>query len=241
MSDKKQIIDHDLIRELASLLTETDLSEIEVEQGETRIRVARNSGSAAAPAPVAVAPSSHASAPSVSLGSAGDDPSTHPGTVTSPMVGTAYFSPEPGARPFVDVGQGDGTVFVGPSGEVILFADQVTDSIESLLKITEYRRRKQIEYNTEHDITPQSVKRSIQESLQSVLKGRELNASLVREDGGDFDVTEVIRELETEMEQAAASLEYERAALLRDQIKELKGPGEASASRRQRVKYQGKR
>jgi acetyl-CoA carboxylase biotin carboxyl carrier protein len=106
MSDKKQIIDHDLIRELASLLTETDLSEIEVEQGETRIRVARNSGSASAPAPIHAASPPVASAPLVPGGSApGDDASAHPGVVTSPMVGTAYCSPEPGARPFVDVGQ----------------------------------------------------------------------------------------------------------------------------------------
>ncbi len=110
-----------------------------------------------------------------------------------------------------------------------------------MLKITEYRRRKQIEYNEEHQITPQSVKRSVQESLQTVLKGRELNASLVREDGGDLDVTEVIQELEAEMQQAAAALEYERAALLRDQIKELKGPDEKTAGKKQRVSYRGKR
>ncbi|MGI9243005.1 MAG: excinuclease ABC subunit UvrB [Verrucomicrobiales bacterium] len=126
-------------------------------------------------------------------------------------------------------------------GEVVLFADQVTDSIEKLLKITEYRRRKQIEYNEKHGITPQSVKRSVQESLQTILKGRELNANVVREDGGDFDVTEVIRELEAEMQQAAVALEYERAALLRDQIKELKGPTEKSSSEKKRVSYRGKR
>ena len=95
-------------------------------------------------------------------------------------------------------------------------------------------------YNEKHDITPQSVKRAVQESLQTVLKGRELNASMVREDGGDFDITEVIRELEAEMQQAAASLEYERAALLRDQIKELKGPDEAAAKKK-RVSYKKKK
>jgi len=125
-------------------------------------------------------------------------------------------------------------------GEVMLFADKVTDSIEKLLKITEYRRRKQIAYNEKHNITPQSVKRSVQESLQTVLNGRELNASLVKEDGSDYDVTEVIRELEAEMQQAAVSLEYERAALLRDQIKELKGPTEKPAKKK-RISYGAKK
>ena len=125
-------------------------------------------------------------------------------------------------------------------GEVILFADQVTDSIETLLKITEYRRRKQIDYNEKHNITPQSVQRSVQESLHSVLQGRELNANLVKDGGDDFDVTEVIRELEAEMQQAAASLEYERAALLRDQIKELRGPAEKTAKKKKRVNYRKK-
>ena len=123
-------------------------------------------------------------------------------------------------------------------GEVMLFADKVTDAIEKLLKITEYRRRKQVEYNEKHGITPQSVVRSVQESLHSVLQGRELNASLVKE-GDDLDVTEVIRELEAEMQQAAIALEYERAALLRDQIKELKGPEEKSTQKK-RVSYRKK-
>ena len=97
------------------------------------------------------------------------------------------------------------------------------------------------ECNEKHNITPQSVKRAIQQSLHSVLQGRELNASVVREDGADFDVTEVIRELEAEMQQAAAALEYERAALLRDQIKELKtAAGEGPTPKKKRVSYRKK-
>jgi excinuclease ABC subunit B len=108
------------------------------------------------------------------------------------------------------------------NGEVVLFADIITDSIQRLMTITEYRRTKQSEYNQQHGITPTSVRRAVQESLHTMLRGRQLEESVVREAGGDFNLTEVLRELEEEMQLAAANLEYERAALLRDQILELK-------------------
>ena len=108
------------------------------------------------------------------------------------------------------------------NGKVILFADTVTQSMQRLLDVTEYRRRRQIEYNEAHGITPQSVRRAVQESLHVMLKGRQKEESVIRETGGDFSVSEVLRELEADMAAAAASLEYERAALLRDQILELK-------------------
>src|SRR4030095_4484146 len=108
------------------------------------------------------------------------------------------------------------------NGEVYLFADLVTKSMEALLAITEYRRAKQIEYNEKHGITPRSVQRAVQESLHTILRAREIEESVVREGGGDFSLTETLRELEQEMTIAAANLEYEKAALLRDQIMELK-------------------
>jgi excinuclease ABC subunit B len=107
-------------------------------------------------------------------------------------------------------------------GSVILFADVVTESMRKLLEITEYRRQRQIEYNEAHGITPQSVRRAVQESLHTILRGQNVEESVIREGGGDFSVTEVLRELEAEMAAAAAGLEYEKAALLRDQIMELK-------------------
>ena len=107
-------------------------------------------------------------------------------------------------------------------GLVMLFADTVTQSMRKLLEITEYRRRRQIEYNERHGITPQSVRRAVQESLHTILRGRDVEEGVIREGGGDFSVTEVLRELEGEMAAAAAGLEYEKAALLRDQIMELK-------------------
>jgi acetyl-CoA carboxylase biotin carboxyl carrier protein len=100
----KQKIDQDLIRELASLLDETGLSEIEVEQAGLRLRVARTvTAMVAAPAPVA-AGAAMAPAPVGVSSPVSADPMKHPGVVTSPMVGTAYMAAEPGARPFVDIG-----------------------------------------------------------------------------------------------------------------------------------------
>ena len=109
------------------------------------------------------------------------------------------------------------------NGEVVLFADQVTQSMEALISISEYRRTKQMEYNEKHGITPQTVRRAVQESLHTILRGREIAASVIQEAGGDFNVTELLRELEEEMQEASANLEFERAALLRDQIMEVKG------------------
>jgi excinuclease ABC subunit B len=108
------------------------------------------------------------------------------------------------------------------NGEVVLFADQQTDSIRSLINITGHRRQLQIAHNEKHGITPQTVKRAVQESLHMFTKARDVEESVVREAGGDFAVTEVLKELEEEMAEAASKLEFERAALLRDQIQELK-------------------
>ena len=108
------------------------------------------------------------------------------------------------------------------NGEVVLFADVVTQSMEALMSISEYRRAKQMDYNEKHGITPQTVRRAVQESLHTILRGREIESSVISEAGGNFDLTELLRELEEEMQHASANLEFERAALLRDQIMEVK-------------------
>src|SRR5579872_5692559 len=95
---KTPAIDHDTIRELAKLLDETGLTEIEFERDGVLIRVARNLTAPATrgrPAEVVV--------PAAAV-TAAADPAQHPGAIVSPMVGTAYRGPAPGARPFVDVG-----------------------------------------------------------------------------------------------------------------------------------------
>ena len=107
---KDQAIDPKLVRELARLLAETDLSEIEVEKGDLRIRVARQviaapavmhvAAPAAAPAPLPAA----APAPSAAPGNSRTEAAPHAGALTSPMVGTAYRRPSPEAKAFVDVG-----------------------------------------------------------------------------------------------------------------------------------------
>ena len=97
--------DSALIRELALLLDETSLSEIEIERAGLRLRVARNI-SVATSVPVAmaapVAPAAPVAGPSAAA--AANDLAKHPGAVPSPMVGTAYWAPEPGAKPFIEVG-----------------------------------------------------------------------------------------------------------------------------------------
>jgi acetyl-CoA carboxylase biotin carboxyl carrier protein len=101
---EKPVNERELIRELAMLLDETNLTEIEIERAGLRLRVARNISVAAPisyqPAPAAAAPVSAA----VPAAAAPADVSKHPGAVPSPMVGTAYLASEPGAKPFIDVG-----------------------------------------------------------------------------------------------------------------------------------------
>ena len=136
------------------------------------------------------------------------------------------------------------------NAEVILYADVMTDSIKKFIETTEYRRTKQLAYNKEHNITPKTVKRELQLSLAELTKAREVEASVVRESGGSYRTAELLRELEAEMIVAAENLQFEKAAILRDQIAELKkgdgGSGsvvadsEASGPAKRQVKYDRK-
>ena len=101
---KKPLVDHDVIRELSELLDETGLTEIEIEQDGQRVRVARNAGRAMAAHSAHIAPPAAAPAPIAMSSPMSADPTKHPGVVICPMVGTAYAAPEPGAKPFIDVG-----------------------------------------------------------------------------------------------------------------------------------------
>jgi acetyl-CoA carboxylase biotin carboxyl carrier protein len=103
MAGKSSSIDQSIIRDLAGILKETDLTEIEVEQGDLRIRVSR-AGTIAAPvqhfaAPIAAPATAIAAAPAAPVSVA-----ANPNAVPAPMVGTAYFAPAPGADPFIQVG-----------------------------------------------------------------------------------------------------------------------------------------
>ncbi len=96
-------VDRELISALAALLTENNLTEIEWSEGDSRLRVVRTPAPMVA-APVMAAPAAGANGPSASAATVAEYSKDHPGAVTSPMVGTVYFAPEPGAAPFVTEG-----------------------------------------------------------------------------------------------------------------------------------------
>jgi acetyl-CoA carboxylase biotin carboxyl carrier protein len=102
----KPSVDQELIRELAQLLTDTGLTEIEIDREGMRVRVVRQPtlALAAAPTPATAAPAPSGAPAQPQPAASEEDPGKHPGCVRSPMVGVAYLSPEPGAPPFVSVG-----------------------------------------------------------------------------------------------------------------------------------------
>jgi acetyl-CoA carboxylase biotin carboxyl carrier protein len=104
MSDKKNGIDKGLIRDLANILNETDLTEIEVEQDDMRIRVSRAGTPQYVQAPVNGPAFAPAAAPAAPVAAAAPSPADNKNAVTAPMVGTVYMAPAPGARNFIEVG-----------------------------------------------------------------------------------------------------------------------------------------
>jgi len=107
-------------------------------------------------------------------------------------------------------------------GKVILYADVETKSIKEFLSVSRYRREKQLHYNQEHGITPKQVTRAVEDSLSFRGAGRNESTSMLKDAPGGLDVAETIKELEEEMIVASNHLEFEKAALLRDQIRDLK-------------------
>ena len=131
MSKNDSSINEDVVRQLAEILNETDLTEIEYEKGECRIRVARQitvqtMQASAAPLPLA-APAVVAPVPVVTEGAGSADLSKHPGALKSPMVGNAYLSAAPGVDPFVKIGD---TVKAGDS-VLIIEAMKVMNQIKA--------------------------------------------------------------------------------------------------------------
>jgi excinuclease ABC subunit B len=124
------------------------------------------------------------------------------------------------------------------NGEVIMYADVMTQSIQKFLQVSQYRREKQLAYNKEHNITPRSVSRAVEESLAVYQNTRKRADMLLREGKGDFDITQTISQLQAEMVEAADNLQFEKAALLRDQIRELKQQiGEPAPKPQRKVSY----
>ncbi|HUU32208.1 MAG TPA: excinuclease ABC subunit UvrB [Phycisphaerae bacterium] len=107
------------------------------------------------------------------------------------------------------------------SAQVILYADAVTGSMRRAIDETERRRAKQVAYNREHHITPESIHKAVRAGIEAEVQGRRAARLAVHLSQDDFERTELVRELETEMHRAAERLEFERAAQLRDRIQEL--------------------
>ena len=113
------------------------------------------------------------------------------------------------------------------NAKVILYADRVTDSMQRAIEETRRRRTLQEEYNARHGITPQSIRKEIQSGIESVSEAhREANAAVGRHEESEIETEDLIQELQTEMLAAAESLEFERAASLRDQITQLREPAD---------------
>ena len=113
-------------------------------------------------------------------------------------------------------------------GRVILYADKITDSIQATLDISDERRTRQIEYNEKHGIVPKTITREIQEGLQSSYQYEQKDEKTKQVSEEEAVSKEVIAELEMAMLEAAQKLNFEKAALLRDQIDLLKNKAKGS-------------
>ena len=109
------------------------------------------------------------------------------------------------------------------NAKVVLYADTVTPAMKKAIEETARRRELQIRYNTEHGITPQTVKKAIRTSIQAEVRARKAAQDAIHAGEKEFDQTELVRLLEEEMLTAARNLEFERAAQLRDKINEING------------------
>ncbi len=106
---------------------------------------------------------------------------------------------------------------------VYLYADQITPAMQKAMDVTSHRRVVQLKYNAEHGITPQTVQKAIREGIESEVKARRITAAAIHANEEELDQGEIVKLLEEEMLQAAKNLEFERAAQLRDKLKEMKG------------------
>jgi excinuclease ABC subunit B len=104
---------------------------------------------------------------------------------------------------------------------VIMYADKMTPAMQAAIGETERRRTKQIAYNTLHGITPETIKKEIRRGLETTLKGRKQARDAVREREADYEIAELLVTIREEMVEAARKLDFEAAAILRDQLKSL--------------------
>ena len=109
------------------------------------------------------------------------------------------------------------------NAKVILYADTITPAMKMAMDETTRRRALQVQYNEEHGIKPETIKKAIHSTLESEVKARRTVQETIHANANEFDQTELIKLLEDEMLQSAQNLEFERAAQLRDKINEIKG------------------
>jgi excinuclease ABC subunit B len=111
-------------------------------------------------------------------------------------------------------------------GEVVLYADRVTPSMRRAIDETNRRRAVQIAYNTKHGITPKTIQKEIRRGIEEILRAQKLARDVVHMSESDYDRAELVARLEAEMYAAAAAEDFERAAVIRDRIRQLTGqPG----------------
>jgi excinuclease ABC subunit B len=124
---------------------------------------------------------------------------------------------------------------------VLLYADRMTESMKKAIDETDRRRRIQVDYNAEHGITPETIRKEIKRGLADELKARKIAQEAVSLESDEYDRVEMTGEIEKEMLAAAEALDFERAALLRDRLAELKEMPELVVGPRTSARGPGKR
>ena len=125
------------------------------------------------------------------------------------------------------------------NAEVKLYADKITPSMRRAMDETDRRRKLQVAYNEKHGIKPETIAKAIRSSLQSIVKARKVAADVIHASEEELDRTELIAMLEKDMLEAAEALDFEKAARLRDRVKELKDAPELASAPRSPAQREG--
>ncbi len=121
------------------------------------------------------------------------------------------------------------------NAQVVLYGDVVTPAMRDAIDETDRRRDRQLAFNAEHNITPQTIRKAIREGIDLDLRAQRTAREAISADETEYDVTELIAELEKQMLDAAEALEFEKAAAIRDRIRQLKDMPQAGKMKREPV------